>query len=808
MLFRLKECKLFLILYIFALLFAFISCENPFMVKLLEPLDPEHKGSQAAFTVSNEAEWIRAIDSINNSGSNRKYTITVTDDFSIDGSDHNTFGPWDITVSIYGNKTISLSSPGSLLYISYSQNIIMHDVNLKGLDNNNSPLVCVENANFTMESGSISGNMLSSSSRYEGRGGGVYVSGTFTMNGGEIKGNTSSNGGGGVFVHYNGTFIMNGGEIKNNTVSSSYDDGGGGVYVTYGTFTMNGGEIKNNTASNGGGVSLSNGTFTMSGGKITSNTSDHYGGGVYLYDGTFTMSGGEIKSNTASYNGGGVYAENNATLVKSIGGTIYGNDAGNLSNTAYSGNGHALCWEDFTTCDTTLGVNDNISIATFDTGWTDAVPLIYDTWANAEIDSSYGTHWYSFTANADLQIVHIDFNTLNYLYLQILDSSFNIVGSRRHLDRGNKHTSLEVISGQKYYIRVAPDSDRGTYRIAFNKKVITPGTVIKDTPLTAGSWVDGNILSSTDESWFSFTATANTQYIHIEFTTLSSYVNIEVFNSDFNKTVRQDWLGKNDRGYVSLYINTGSSYYIRVSTDYYDGGTYRIAFNTQVIAPGTNINPTTLSSNVWADGNITSSTGEQWFKFQATSSRQIIHIKFGTLTYLRIEAVNSSLDTVINWDWLGSNKRYVELWVTSGQYYNIRVQSGSSDGGTYQIAFSTQYKAPGTVIKDTPLTAGSWADGNITSSTGEEWFSFTATANTQYYIHVNFNTLYRLTIEVFNGSFNEPESRGWLGLGDYDDSYVSLRAIAGEKYYIRVWPGSGDGGTYKIAFNTSATAPP
>jgi parallel beta-helix repeat protein/predicted outer membrane repeat protein len=90
----------------------------------------------------------------------------------------------------------------------------------------------------------------------------VYVdsSGTFTMSGGEISGNTASYYGGGVYV--SGTFTMSGGEISGNTASST---SGGGVYV-YGTFTMSGGEISGNTASGsggyGGGVCVSSsGTF-------------------------------------------------------------------------------------------------------------------------------------------------------------------------------------------------------------------------------------------------------------------------------------------------------------------------------------------------------------------------------------------------------------------------------------------------------------------------------------------------------------------------------------------------------------------
>jgi hypothetical protein len=170
----------------------------------------------------------------------------------------------------------------------------------------------------------------------------VSYGGTLVMNtGSKITGNTTSHFGGGVDVD-SGKFTMNGGEISGNTA-----DYGGGVHIygTYGTFTMNGGEISGNTASPGGGVYISDGTFTMSGGKISGNTASNWGGGgVYVGDGTFTMNGGEISGNTtASYGGGGVYVGDGA-FTKSGNSTIYGSNASAaLKNTAENDSyGHAV----------------------------------------------------------------------------------------------------------------------------------------------------------------------------------------------------------------------------------------------------------------------------------------------------------------------------------------------------------------------------------------------------------------------------------------------------------------------------------
>ncbi|MHB9293610.1 hypothetical protein Holit_02737 [Hollandina sp. SP2] len=136
-----------------------------------------------------------------------------------------------------------------------------------------------------------------------------------------------------VRVNSGGTLVMNDGS----KISRS------AVVVSNGTFTMNGGEISGNTATSyrGGGVYVSNGAFTMNGGEISGSTASD-GGGVYVSTGTFTMNGGEISGNTTSYGGGGVYVYGTGTFIKQSDGTIYGSDASDpLKNTAGS-DGHAV----------------------------------------------------------------------------------------------------------------------------------------------------------------------------------------------------------------------------------------------------------------------------------------------------------------------------------------------------------------------------------------------------------------------------------------------------------------------------------
>jgi len=189
------------------------------------------------------------------------------------------------------------------------------------------------------------------------------------------------------------------------------------------------------------------------------------------------------------------------------------------------------------------------------------------------------------------------------------------------------------------------------------------------TALTANTWADGDITLG-GEQWFKFTATASTQYIHINDGTLY-HLSVQVYDS-YGAEVRFTDAG-------GLAVTAGRIYYIQVIS-YYSRGTYKIAFNNSIFPPGV----ITLTADTWADGNITSG-GEQWFKFTATASTQYIHINDGALDRLSVQAYDSSGATVRFTDAGG-------LAVKAGQECYIRVTSWGS--GTYKIAFNASETAP------------------------------------------------------------------------------------------------------------------
>ena len=191
---------------------------------------------------------------------------------------------------------------------------------------------------FAMEKGSS----IEYNTAYENGGGVFNESGFLQISkGASISNNTASGlskgtgNGGGLFLDkdspYSGSCrIGDGAEIRSNRAAGS----GGGVFVS-GQFTMTGGSIISNSAwgKNGGGVFVSDGgVFSLAGGRVTENAAGEKGGGVFLDSGYARLrlsNNPVIDSNTLSEDG----STNNVYLPYDMVLTIFGN----LTNGAHVG---------------------------------------------------------------------------------------------------------------------------------------------------------------------------------------------------------------------------------------------------------------------------------------------------------------------------------------------------------------------------------------------------------------------------------------------------------------------------------------
>lgn len=218
------------------------------------------------------------------------------------------------------------------VYVQDGGTFEMNDGEISGCTLNNQlcGAVVLDSGSMTMNGGTIDGNTATEFNSA----GGVLVdkASSFTMAGGTIS-NNSANRGGGVLVRENGKFEMTGGTISGNTARVESDSiakpnaGGGGVFVEGdASFDMKNGTITRNTTNGmGGGVATAvlsdkdtkgGGQFYMTGGTISNNKAS-CGGGVYSWSGKdrVVLEGGNIVDNTASRQGGGVYVSHDPWAI-------------------------------------------------------------------------------------------------------------------------------------------------------------------------------------------------------------------------------------------------------------------------------------------------------------------------------------------------------------------------------------------------------------------------------------------------------------------------------------------------------------
>jgi uncharacterized repeat protein (TIGR02543 family) len=199
-----------------------------------------------------------------NAAEGGNYTITLSKDESF-GYKSLSYRGRTVSLTIKGDtkeRTVSLSSTGLLFTVGSGVTLTLgNNVTLQGRSDNTDSLVSVSSGGtLVMESGSkITGNTTS----YYGGGVSVHISGTFTMSGGEISGNTSTLGGG---VYVSGTFTKQWGGIiygsnasstLKNTATRSESD-------SHAVYVSSGSKKRNSTA--GAGVTLDSGKAGSAGG--------------------------------------------------------------------------------------------------------------------------------------------------------------------------------------------------------------------------------------------------------------------------------------------------------------------------------------------------------------------------------------------------------------------------------------------------------------------------------------------------------------------------------------------------------------
>ncbi|MBR4769185.1 MAG: MBL fold metallo-hydrolase, partial [Lachnospiraceae bacterium] len=208
-------------------------------------------------------------------------------------------------INMGGNGTLKISG-GTIS----GGNASTHSGNIRG-----------KSSVITITSGTITGGTAGT------HGGNMTSSGTITFSGGTISnGIAYSTDFGAGNIYYDGSsFTMSG----TATISGGYAPRAGGVYLG-GTFNMNGGTItgcsaRSDTGANGGAIYVGSGTFTMSGGVIEN-----------CYTSVLSSDSANYTESTNKFDGGAIYVGSASAIVNLNGGEVRNNYINNFEETGHT----------------------------------------------------------------------------------------------------------------------------------------------------------------------------------------------------------------------------------------------------------------------------------------------------------------------------------------------------------------------------------------------------------------------------------------------------------------------------------------
>jgi hypothetical protein len=553
-----------------------------------------------------------------------------------------------------------------------------------------------------------------------------------------------------------------------------------------------------NTAANGSGTPYSAGdTFTIGVNTIL------YAQWVPIprtvtYNGNGNTSGEAPTDSNSPYQNGMT-----VTVLGNTGNFVKTDDSFIGWNTATNGRGTPYLAGD------TFIINTDITL--FAQWWrepTTVSPLSVNIWVEGSIDEET-EQWYVFTAETTKNYIHLNNTGLAYAYVQVFTDLGIAIGSSQWLYTSQNAASSiyrELEVGQKYYVRVQQayegTSYKGAYRIALTETDASPNLIILPTEhvisLTANIWADGEVGSEKDQ-WYSFTANASTQYVHI-FPGTAIACRFQVYGSNGGSLSTAVY---SDGGVADPWeLETGKTYYIRFIPSYY--GTFKVAFNDSTTPPPITL-PTEgviqLTANTWTDGTT---DGGEWYRFTANATIQYIYINFTTATGANIKVYDSR---GIMLGTLNSAPVYTPSFsqeLTSGSVYYLYVTRELYDGA-FQITFNASATPPAITLPSegiTELMANTWIDGS-TAHNGKQWFRFTANASPQY-VHLSGISIgISLRLYDSNGNAIGNPIRNY-GLNNF---ILSWSVTSGQLYYVKSEGIGYPENNYKISFNDSETPP-
>ncbi len=361
-----------------------------------------------------------------------------------------------------------------------------------------------------------------------------------------------------------------------------------------------------------------------------------------------------------------------------------------------------------------------------------------------------------------------------------------------------------------YYLRLN-GSGTTTYNISVSGPIADDygDTYTTATTIALDEIADGRISTGTDQDWFKFTPTVGHRYIFE--TTLGSlndtYLTLYEDNGGTltQRTVDDDsGVGRASR--IVYTATSNNDFYLKVTGYNQQRGTYSLGITEQLADDHGNDSgtATAITMGTPTAGRIEAPGDKDWFQFNAvTGQNYVLEARGGTLadTTITLYRADGSSVLAYNDDGGAGRSGRIEWTATEDSVLYVRVAAFEQrHTGTYTLIFTDDLPDDhgNDFANATPVTVGSRAVGHIEAGQDEDWFSFDATAGTQYVIETILDSLPDTTLTLYDADGTTVlryDNNSGLG----NASRIDWTAGTTDTYFVRVAGFTANQtGTYKL----------
>jgi len=338
----------------------------------------------------------------------------------------------------------------------------------------------------------------------------------------------------------------------------------------------------------------------------------------------------------------------------------------------------------------------------------DSLPA--NTWVNGNITIPYGEDWYSTNVTAGTTY----YFWVNNGYVgdgsKTLLGNFEAIYSNGNNIGGTSNAWYDPVSftadySGTVYIRVHGWENTGSYAIGYStnsywhNNSLNPANAV---PLSANTWVDGDITTPNTVDLYSIDVIAGTRYYFWwndsyrgdDSKTMDVYVTAYTSDWDYIFDYDSAWVDP-----VSFTADYSGKVYIRVRA-YYGGGTgtYAIGYSTNSSWHNNSFNPANavpLTADTWVNGNITTPYAADWYSINVTA---------GTTYYfwwndsgwgdgsktldVDVYAYTSDSGNIFSVDSAWYDPVSFTAYDSGTVYIRVRAYNGRDSTGTYAIMYS------------------------------------------------------------------------------------------------------------------------